>query len=100
MAHLRIRWKLQCNPKSWREMIEKRLGIEIDWEIQSKSSPLLDNFEDTRFKEKFLVEKVGVQTQTCTKDPSNLNIRRAVVGPDLYFKGDGTRDPDPIHYWG
>ena len=26
LAHLRIRWKLQCNGKSWRDMIEKRLG--------------------------------------------------------------------------
>ena len=28
-AHLRIRWKLGCNSKSWREMIEKRLGKSI-----------------------------------------------------------------------
>lgn len=26
LAHLRIRWKILCNGKSWREMIEKRLG--------------------------------------------------------------------------
>ena len=26
-AHLRIRWKLTCNGKAWRDMIEKRLGI-------------------------------------------------------------------------
>ena len=59
-----------------------------------------DNFEETRFKEKFLVEKVGVQTQTSSKEPFNLSLRRVAVGPDLYFRGDGTRDSDPIHYWG
>ena len=61
---------------------------------------ILDNFEETRNKEKYLVEKVGVQTQTSAKDPLNLAMRRVVLGPGLYFKGDGTRDPDPIHYWG
>ena len=25
-AYLRLRWKLQCNGKSWRDMIERRLG--------------------------------------------------------------------------
>lgn len=34
VAHLRTRWKLQCNSKSWRDMIEKRLGIyEINLEL-------------------------------------------------------------------
>ena len=47
-----------------------------------------------------LVEKVGVQTQTAMKDPFNLTARRIVLGPGLYFRADGSRDPDPIHYWG
>ena len=47
-----------------------------------------------------LVEKVGVQTQTSACDPYNLDKRRIVLGPDLYFRADGSRDPDPIHYWG
>ena len=34
------------------------------------------------------------------EDPKNLNSRRIVLGPNLYFKADGTRDEDPIHYWG
>ena len=61
---------------------------------------ILDQFEETRYKEKMLVEKVGVQTQTSSKDPFNLNSRRVVVGPNLYFRADGSPDPDPIHYWG
>ena len=60
----------------------------------------LDHFEDTQFKEKFLVEKVGTQTQTSSKDPFNLNLRRIAIGPNLYFTHSGTVDPDPIHYWG
>ena len=60
----------------------------------------LDHFEATKFKEKMLVEKVGVQKQTSSKDPFNLSLRRVVVGPCLYFKADGTRDLEPIHYWG
>ena len=59
-----------------------------------------DNFEATRFKEKMLVEKVGTQTQTSRKAPLDLNLRRIVLGPKLYFKADGTQDKDPIHYWG
>ena len=47
-----------------------------------------------------LVEKVGVQTQTIAKDPKDLNLWRVAAGPDLYFHADGSRDPDPIHYWG
>lgn len=47
-----------------------------------------------------LVEKVGVQTQTSSKDPHNLYLRRVVVGPNLYFRADGTRDKEPLHYWG
>ena len=47
-----------------------------------------------------LVEKVGVQTQTSSKDPRNVSLRRVAVGPNLYFCGDGSRDTDPIHYWG
>ena len=59
-----------------------------------------DLFEETRFNEKRLVEKVGVQTQTSVEDPLDLSLRRIVLGPNLYFKADGTRDADPIHYWG
>ena len=47
-----------------------------------------------------LVEKVGVQTQTSAKDPTNLDLRRVVIGPKLYFKADGTKDDAPLHYWG
>ena len=47
-----------------------------------------------------LAEKVGVQTQTSCKDPQNWNLRRIVLGPHLYFKADGSKDTDPIHYWG
>ena len=47
-----------------------------------------------------LVEKVGVQTQTSSKFPTDPNMRRVVVGPNLYFRADGTPDPDPLHYWG
>ena len=61
---------------------------------------LTDQFEETRYKEKELVEKVGVQTQTSAKDCFNLSLRRTVVGPNLYFRADGSPDPDPIHYWG
>ena len=43
---------------------------------------------------------MGVQTQTSSRDPRNLSARRLCLGPDLYFKADGNRDPDPIHYWG
>ena len=50
----------------------------------------LDNFEATRYKEKMLVEKVGVQTQTSSKFPTDPNMRRVVVGPNLYFRADGT----------
>ena len=60
----------------------------------------LDQFEETHFKEKMLVEKVGTQTQTSSKDPFDLNLRRTVVGPNLYFCADGSLDPNPIHYWG
>ena len=60
----------------------------------------LDHFEETNFKEKMLVEKVGTQTQTCSKDPFDLTLRRIVVGPNLYFCADGSLDPNPIHYWG
>ena len=63
LAHLRIRWKVQCSAKAWRNMIEKRL----------------DNFEATKYKEKMLVEKVGVQTQTSSKYPTDPNMRRVVV---------------------
>ena len=56
-------------------------------------------FEDTKFQEKMLVEKVGVQTQTSSRDPKDLSLRRIAVGPNLYFRADGSRDPDPIHYW-
>ena len=83
-AHLRVRWKLQCNAKSWRDMMETRI----------------DNFEDTRLTQKSLVEKVGVQTQTSKSDPFNSSLRRIVLGPKLYFKSDGTRDSEPLHYWG
>ena len=61
---------------------------------------LKDQFEATRYKEKMLVEKVGTQTQTSSRDPYNLSLRRTVLGPNLYFKADGTVDTDPIHYWG
>ena len=84
LAHLRIRWKVQCSAKAWRNMIEKRL----------------DNFEATKYKEKMLVGKVGVQTQTSSKYPTDPNMRRVVVGPNLYFRADGSPDPDPLHYWG
>ena len=60
----------------------------------------LDHFEETRFKEKLLVEKVGVQTQSCSHDPYNLGIRHVALGPNLYFSADGTLDPDPTHYRG
>ena len=49
-------------------MIEKRLGIALKI-VSVYSQFLLDQFEETRYKEKMLVEKVGVQTQTTlTKD--------------------------------
>ena len=83
-SHLETRWKLVCQPQSWRNMIEKRL----------------DQFEATRFKKKQLVEKVGTQTQTSRLQPFNMGKRRIVLGPKLYFKADGTKDDDPIHYWG
>ena len=47
-----------------------------------------------------MVEKVGVQTQTCSQDPYNLSLRRVALGPNLYFRADGTVDQDPLHYWG
>ena len=47
-----------------------------------------------------MVEKVGVQTQTCIQDPYNLSLRRVALGPNLYFRADGTVDQDPLHYWG
>ena len=47
-----------------------------------------------------MVEKLGTQTQTSKVDPLNLSLRRIVLGPNLYFKADGTRDEQPIHYWG
>ena len=80
-------------------MIEKRLGnlfcndleYAVFYELLDvKYGCTLDQFEDTHYKEKLLVEKVGVQTQTSSKDPTNLDIRRTVVGPNLYFKADGT----------
>ena len=61
---------------------------------------VLDIFEETKDKRKTLVEKIGVQTQTSSEDPYNLNLRRICIGPDLYFKADGSRDDDPIHYFG
>ena len=60
----------------------------------------LDQFEETDNKQKMLVEKVGIQTQTSRKEPFNLSLRRCVLGPDLYFLADGSTDPDPIHYFG
>ena len=47
-----------------------------------------------------LVEKIGVQTQTASKDPTNLEQQRICIGPNLDFKADGSRDPSPIHYFG
>ena len=101
LAHLRVRWKLQANGKSWRDMIDKRLGIVSKYlMVLLGLNYCLDLFEEIRFKEKILVEKVGAQTQTSSKDPENLSLRRIVVGPSLYFRADGTRDTAPIHYWG
>ena len=68
--------------------------------MNQKDNFVVDLFEETRNKKKLLVEKVGVQTQTSSKDPFNLGQRRIVLGPGLYFTADGKRDPDPIHYWG
>jgi hypothetical protein len=47
-----------------------------------------------------LVEKIGVQTQTSSQAPFNLELRRACIGPNLYFKADGSIDENPIHYFG
>ena len=84
-------------------MIERRLG-NIGFMLATSFFKFffsdLDYFEDTKFREKMLVEKVGVQTQTSSKDPRNVSLRRVAVGPNLYFCGDGSRDTDPIHYWG
>ena len=58
---------------------------------------LSDPFEETKYKEKMLVEKVEVQTQTSSKDTFNLDLRRIVLGPHLYFRADGSPDPEPFH---
>ena len=53
-------------------------------------------------KYKFLnltFHKVGWQTQTTARNPRDLSIRRAVLGPSCYLTADGTVDNDPIHYW-
>ena len=61
---------------------------------------LTDQFEETRYKEKALVEKVGVKTQTSSKDSFFLSLLRTFVWTNLYFRADGSPDPNPIHYWG
>ena len=40
-----------------------------------------------------------MQTQTSSRDPKNLSLRRAVLGPKCYLTSDGKPDLDPIHYW-
>ena len=59
----------------------------------------LDIFEATAPKEKEIAEKVGWQTQTSSREPKNLHLRRAVLGPDCYLTSEGKPDPNPIHYW-
>ena len=80
-------------------MIERRLG-NYHCFCSLLITYFTDQFEATHYKEKMLVEKVGVQTQTSAKDPKNVDMRRIVLGPNLYFKADGTADENPIHYWG
>ena len=99
-------------------MIEKLLGKLVkkflyQFSIINKNIYYLDVFEVSAFKEKELAEKVfwvyiniytmcekvGWQTQTCDKDPLNLPLCRAVLGPNLYFTAEGKVDHDPIHYW-
>ena len=75
---------------------------------------ITDVFEMSAFKEKQLVEKVffrfhmlllftfnikvGWQTQTSKGNPNDLTLRRAVLGPDMYFTAEGKIDKEPIHY--
>ena len=43
--------------------------------------------------------KVGCQTQTSSRDPYDLSLRRAVLGPNCYLDAYGNEDKDPQHYW-
>ena len=62
-------------------MIEKRLGIALKI-VSVYSQFLLDQFEETRYKEKMLVEKVGVQTQTTVAAKKNVTLTKDEI---LYF---------------
>ena len=46
------------------------------------------------------MEKLGTQTQTSRLNPFDMSLRRIALGPQLYFKADGTRDDNPMHYFG
>ena len=84
-------------------MIEKRLGYLLT-NVLFLSLPyfliIVDHFDATNGKVKTLVEKIGVQTQTSRRDPMNLDQRRICLGPNLYFRADGSKDLEPIHYFG
>ena len=43
--------------------------------------------------------KVGWQTQTSSRDPYDLSLRRAVLGPNCYLDAYGNEDKNPLHYW-
>ena len=61
-------------------MIERRLG-NYPCFCSLLITYLTDQFEATHYKEKMLVEKVGVQTQTSAKDPNMWACKELSMGP-------------------
>ena len=45
-----------------------------------------------------MVENIGTQLTMAHEDPKNLARRKNVLGPDLFFKSDGSIDPKLLHY--
>ena len=45
-----------------------------------------------------MVENIGTQLQLAHEDPKDMSKRKTVLGPGLFFRSDGSLDPNPSHY--
>ena len=62
-----------------------------------------NNAEDTNLEAAVgpvlhIVENISTQLQMAHEDPKNMSKRKTVLGPGLFFKSDGSLDPNPTHY--
>ena len=56
-------------------------------------------FEGSGGKLLYMVENIGTQLTMAHSEPTNMEKRKTVLGPDLFFDANGNPDTNPQHYF-